>query len=117
MPLNVDVARVMEEALNANLMSVPRKTNTPHSNKTKHFPYHQNIAHTTKEYVALKDKIGELVQGEHLKGLMKYDNPRHATTQEPLTIGRENKGSSETTKTKVAIGGENKVNSTTIMSP
>jgi len=67
-PLNADRGRILEEALNADLMSVPRKAITPrNADITKHCRFHQNYGHTTEECVALKDKIEELIQAGHLR--------------------------------------------------
>jgi len=57
-PLNVSRGRVLEEALSAYLMPVPRKAATPRNADTsKHCHFHQNYGHTTEECLALKDKI------------------------------------------------------------
>ena len=67
-PLTAERSRVLEEALNADLLKAPSRTPTPHSaDLTKQCRYHRNLGHTTEDCWALKDKIEELIQAGHLR--------------------------------------------------
>jgi len=67
-PLTADRSRILEEALNTDLMTTPKRTTTlPNVDHTKHCHYHCNFGHATKDCWALKDKIEELVQAGHLR--------------------------------------------------
>ena len=67
-PLNTNIGRILEEALNANLLPIPNKAATPHNaNTSKHCRFHQNYEHSTEECVTLKNKIKELIQAGRLK--------------------------------------------------
>jgi len=66
--LTAERSRVLEEALNADLLKAPSRTPTPQSaDQTKHCRYHRNFGHTTEDCWALKDKIEELIQADHLQ--------------------------------------------------
>jgi len=55
-------ARILEEALNADLISTPRKMSSPPNlDTTEHCRYHPNYGHTTEDCHTLKDKIEELI--------------------------------------------------------
>jgi len=59
---------VLEEALSADLMPTPRKAATSRiADTSKHCRFHQNYGHTTKECLALMDRIEELIQAGHLR--------------------------------------------------
>jgi len=59
-PLNVPRSRLLDEALQVDLISPPRKTTTPlNVDMTKYCRYHRNHGHTTEDYKALQDKIEE----------------------------------------------------------
>jgi len=65
-PLNANRGQILEEALSADFLAIPRKATTlRNANTTKHCRFHQNYGHTTEECVALKDKIEELIQAGH----------------------------------------------------
>jgi len=67
-PLNVPISRLLDEALQADLIPPPRKTTTPPNvDMTKYCRYHQNHDHTTGECKALQDKIEELVCAGHFR--------------------------------------------------
>ena len=66
--LTVERSRVLEEALNVDLLRAPSRTPTPQSaDQTKQCRYHRNFGHTTEDYRVLKDKIEELIQAGHLR--------------------------------------------------
>jgi len=53
-PLNVPRSRVLDEALQVDLIPPPRKTTTPpNTDMTKYCRYHRNHDHTTEECKAL----------------------------------------------------------------
>jgi len=53
-PLIVARSRILDEALQADLIPPPRKTTTPpNADMTKYYRYHRNHGHTTEEYKAL----------------------------------------------------------------
>jgi len=66
-PLTVARSRILDEALQADLILPPRKTTTPpNADMTKYCHYHRNHGHT-KDCKALKDKIEELVCASHFR--------------------------------------------------
>jgi len=61
-PLTVPRGRILDEALQAELILTLKQSQTPRNDDTsKHCQYHCNYDHTTKGCQALKDKIEELV--------------------------------------------------------
>lgn len=77
-------SRVMEEALNIDFMSAPRRTITPQKHQLKHCHYHCNFGHTMEDCWSLKDKIEELVQASHLRRFVQgnRENSRRLRTDE-----------------------------------
>ncbi|XP_068484963.1 uncharacterized protein [Phaseolus vulgaris] len=66
-PLTAERGRILDEALNAELIPPPRKVASPNNaDRRKQCRYHQNTGHSTDECQALKDKIEELIQAGHL---------------------------------------------------
>ncbi|KOM40250.1 hypothetical protein LR48_Vigan04g044800 [Vigna angularis] len=55
-PLNMPRARVLEEALSADLIRLRPSRSSPKADGTKHCTYHLNIGHDTEDYTVLKDK-------------------------------------------------------------
>jgi len=67
-PLTTERGRILDEALNAELIPPPRKVANPNNaDRRKQCRYYQNTGHSTDEYQALKDKIEELIQAGHLR--------------------------------------------------
>ncbi|WVZ07299.1 hypothetical protein V8G54_020645 [Vigna mungo] len=66
-PLNAPRARVMEEALRADLIVATRSPTPRGADESKHYRYHQNMGHTTENCITLKDKMESLVQAGHLR--------------------------------------------------
>jgi len=67
-PLTTKRGRILDEALNAELIPPPRKVASPNNaDQRKQCRYHQNSEHSTEECQALKDKIEELIQAGHLR--------------------------------------------------
>jgi len=68
----------------------PRKTKTPErADQSKHDQYHKNHGHHTKEYVALKDRIEELIQAGQLKCFVKDGGMRMRQSLEQEQRGRK----------------------------
>ncbi|XP_027941132.1 uncharacterized protein LOC114194928 [Vigna unguiculata] len=73
-PFVSNKARILEEALNTDLITTPRRGPTPpNADTTKHCRYHQNYGHTTEESFTLKDKIEEVIQAGHLRRFVKRE--------------------------------------------
>jgi len=71
-PLTVPRGKVLDEALQPELIPAPRQAQTPrNANTAKHCQYHCNCGHTTEGCQALKDKIEELVQAGYLRKFVK----------------------------------------------
>ncbi|XP_017420171.1 uncharacterized protein LOC108330176 [Vigna angularis] len=76
-PLNAPRAKILQEALSAELIPVPLKRPTPPgADGNKHCMYHKNMGHTTEECVTLKDKIEELIRAGQLKKYVRVDCPQ-----------------------------------------
>jgi len=74
-PLTVARSRILDEALQADLIPPPRKTTTPpNADMTKYSRYHRNHGHTTEECKALQDKIEELVRAGHSRRFIRRDD-------------------------------------------
>jgi len=70
--LNVEQSRILQEALNINLLPLPKKIpSPPNVDPNKYCRYHGNYGHVTKECVALKNKIEKLSRAGHLKQFMR----------------------------------------------
>ncbi|XP_047180350.1 uncharacterized protein LOC124847012 [Vigna umbellata] len=66
-------ARVLEEALNADLIKVRPSWSSPKADGTKHCTYHLNIGHNTEDCTVLKDKVEELIRAGHLRRFVKEE--------------------------------------------
>jgi len=74
-PFTVACSRILDEALQADLIPPPRKTTTsPNADMTKYCRYHRNHGHTTDECKALQDKIEELVCASHFRRFIHRDD-------------------------------------------
>jgi len=100
-PLTVAHSRILDEALQADLILPPRKTTTPpNADMTKYCRYHRNHGHTTEECKALQDKIEELVRAGHFHRFIRRDdhssssrsrNPPRSDHRRPLHDSRHDK--------------------------
>jgi len=99
-PLNVPISRLLEEALQADLIPPPCKTTTPPNvDTTKYCRYHRNHGHTTKDCKALQDKIEELVRAGHFRHFVRREDqsarshhpPRPAHRRPPPCDSRHDK--------------------------
>ncbi|XP_017438291.1 uncharacterized protein LOC108344346 [Vigna angularis] len=59
--LNAPRAEILNEALNADLLSVKTVVTPRNTDGRKHCQYHQNRGHTTQECVTLKDDLEKLI--------------------------------------------------------
>jgi len=74
-PLTIARSRLLVEALQAELISPPRKTTTPpNADMTKYCRYHRNHGHTTEDCKTLQDKIEELVHVGHFRRFIRRDD-------------------------------------------
>jgi len=74
-PLTVARSRILDEALQVDLIPPPCKTTTPpNADMTKYCRYHRNYGHTTEDYKALQDKIEELVYAGHFCRFIRRDD-------------------------------------------
>jgi len=85
-PLTVARSRILDEALQADLIPPPRKTTTPpNADMTKYCRYHRNHGHTTEECKALQDKIEELVRAGHFcRFIRRDDHSSFSRSRHPL---------------------------------
>ncbi|XP_052724090.1 uncharacterized protein LOC128193934 [Vigna angularis] len=74
-PLNAPRARVMEEALRADLLTLTQSPTPKGADGRKHCQYHQNLGHTTEDCITLKDKLESLIQAGHLRGYVQGKRP------------------------------------------
>ncbi|XP_052728545.1 uncharacterized protein LOC128195325 [Vigna angularis] len=66
-PLNTPRAKVLEEALNAELLTLQTKPSPRYADERKSCHFHQNRGHTTEECITLKNEIERLVRAGHLR--------------------------------------------------
>ena len=89
-PLNANRARVLQEAMAAEIIPPPRKARTPErADHTKHCEYHKNHGHHTEECIGLKDRIEELIQEGQLKRFVQEGNARIRLSPERGSRGGE----------------------------
>jgi len=82
-PLVSNKARILEEALNADLIATPQRVPTPpNADTTKHYRYHRNYGHTTEDCFTLKDKIEEPIQVGYLRRFVKREERGFSSTEE-----------------------------------
>jgi len=85
-PLTAERGRILDEALNIELIPPPRKVACPNNaDRRKKCRYHQNSGHSTEECQALNDKIKELIQVGHLHRFVRNgrDTRRSPRREEP----------------------------------
>jgi len=67
-PLNTGRARILDEALNTDLIKESERCVSPqHGDRSKYCRYHRCHNHTTRECAVLRDKIEELIQAGQLQ--------------------------------------------------
>ena len=70
--LTVPRGKILDEALQTELIPTLKQTQTPpNADTAKRCQYHRNYGHTTEGCQALRDKIEELVQAGHLRKFVK----------------------------------------------
>jgi len=68
-------SRLLDEALQADLIPPPRKTTTPpNADMTKYYRYHRNHGNTTEDCKALQDEIEELIYVGHFRCFIRRDD-------------------------------------------
>ncbi|XP_014515665.1 uncharacterized protein LOC106773494 [Vigna radiata var. radiata] len=73
-PLNASRARILQEALSAQILPAPQKRPTPQgADLSKRCLYHQNSGHDTEDCLTLRDKIEELIRMGQLQQYVKKD--------------------------------------------
>ena len=83
-PLTTERGRILDEALNAELIPPPKKVASPNNaDRRKQCRYQQNAGHSTEECQALKDKIEELIQAGHLHRFVRYGRDPPGRTDPP----------------------------------
>ncbi|XP_017408339.1 uncharacterized protein LOC108321180 [Vigna angularis] len=88
-PLNTPRVKVLEEALNTELLTIRKKSSPKDIDKRKSCRFHLNRGHTTEECDALKDVIERLIRGGHLQkfvGAKKKSYQRKFSTQRNRTV-------------------------------
>ncbi|XP_017416404.1 uncharacterized protein LOC108327183 [Vigna angularis] len=84
--LNAPRAKVLEEALNAELLTLREKATPKSASARKSCNFHLNRGHTTEECNILKDEIERLIRGGHLQQFIKKE--RNQTRSPTREIGR-----------------------------
>ena len=112
-PLTVPRGKILDEALQAELILTLKQTQTPpNADTTKCCQYHRNYSHMTKGCQALRDKIEELVQAGHLRKFVKtMSAPRSPQRDIDYSRDKEHSGrrDAETATTTAARVVENEV--------
>ncbi|XP_068474839.1 uncharacterized protein [Phaseolus vulgaris] len=89
-PLKVPRGKVLDEALQAELIPMLKQAQTPPTaDTTKRCQYHRNYGHTTKGYQALRDKIEELVQASHLRKFFRTTTLAPRSPQHDIDYSRD----------------------------
>ncbi|XP_068490511.1 uncharacterized protein [Phaseolus vulgaris] len=89
-PLNTNRARILQEAMTAEIIPSPRKARTPErADRTKHCEYHKNHGHHIEECIGLKDIIEELIHAGQLKRFVRGGNAIVWLSPERDVRGRE----------------------------
>jgi len=91
-PLVVPRGKILDEALQTELVPALKQSHTPpNADTTKRCQYHRYYGHTTEGCQALKDKIEELVQVGHLRKFVKTIVPTPRSPQRDID-SRERSG-------------------------
>ncbi|KAG4966300.1 hypothetical protein JHK85_041275 [Glycine max] len=62
-----DLSHIMDQALALNILTMPRRSNTPPKvDYFEHYRYYHNRGHSTEECNAFEDKIEEFIKLDHL---------------------------------------------------
>ncbi|XP_014506181.1 uncharacterized protein LOC106765928 [Vigna radiata var. radiata] len=69
--LNAPRAKVLEQALNVELLTLRRKSSPKYADERKSCHFHQNHEHNREECVTLKNEIENLIQAGHLRKYIK----------------------------------------------
>ncbi|XP_017441044.1 uncharacterized protein LOC108346478 [Vigna angularis] len=77
-PLSATRTRVMEEALQADLLTLIQAPTPKNVDGQKHCKYHQNLGHDIEDCGTLRDMLEELVREGHLKRYVQEEKSREA---------------------------------------
>lgn len=81
-PLNTARSRLLDEALQKDLMSPLRKSQTlPNAYMKKDCRYHCNYGRTSNECATFKDKIEEFIQVSHLRWFVKRNDVSNSCSE------------------------------------
>jgi len=72
-PLSAQRSRILDEALQTDLIPLRKTINPPNIDMNKYYKYHRNNGHTTNKCKALQDKIKELILVGHLRRFIKRE--------------------------------------------
>lgn len=64
--LNAPMYKILEEALNVELLSTRKRPSPKNANETMVCRFHENRGHTTKNCVVLKDELERLIRAGYL---------------------------------------------------
>ncbi|XP_017428767.1 uncharacterized protein LOC108336828 [Vigna angularis] len=78
--LNAPRAKVLEEALHAELLTVRQKTTPKNADGSKAFRLHLNLGHDTEECNIVKDEIQRLIRAGYLQKYIKERTSTRAAT-------------------------------------
>ena len=85
-PRTVTCSRILNEALQVDLIPPPCKTTTPpNADMTKYCRYHRNHGYTIEDCKALQDKIEELVRNGHFRRFIRRDD-HSSRSRHPLDL-------------------------------
>lgn len=66
-PLSAPRARILEEALQVELLPPKQQHTPPNADGRMYCRYHQNVSHNNEDCIALRDRIEELIRVDLLK--------------------------------------------------
>ncbi|XP_020201857.1 uncharacterized protein LOC109787716 [Cajanus cajan] len=99
-PLNASRAAVLEQALAAEVLAIPKRASTPpRADTSKTCRYHRNRGHSTEECAALRDKIEDLIkQGQLYNFVDRLGSSWPRSTYQPRHQDRHRHDNSERTR-------------------
>ncbi|XP_020206034.1 uncharacterized protein LOC109791179 [Cajanus cajan] len=87
-PFNASRAKVLEQALTSEILTMPKQANThPRADKAKTCRYHRNRGHSTEECSALRDKLEELIKQGHMRSFVTFRD--HTPTADHRQVAKE----------------------------
>ncbi|XP_014492254.1 uncharacterized protein LOC106754709 [Vigna radiata var. radiata] len=86
--LNAPKAKVLEEALNAELLTIQEKCSPKNADERKSCRFHLNHGHTTEECGALRDEIERLIRAGHLQKFVKEERSQRRSPPRGRSLRR-----------------------------